>query len=317
MQSATPQGLFGCLFRQVSWHAFSREYWAKRPLHIQDCRELTGALPGMQDFPALVAGVLNADRWDQSSSELQCSFLDASSAVRTMKVPAGQWAHAYNAGLSLCFGAVHRWHPRLGELIDECQRLSRRSEPVFVSAYLTPKRSGGPMHFDSQHVFFLQVAGQKHWRISKAPAAVGPMRNVMASEFSPGETRMTVLGVEVRHPDSCEMEDIVLREGDALYLPPGTWHAARTLEAASLHYTLSLLPVSFATIMSQQLHELTAEHPAWRMDLRYVDPEGDLAQLLAARLEEMRALLEKVTAAKLANAKPPHLLERETASRHR
>jgi ribosomal protein L16 Arg81 hydroxylase len=299
MQSATPQGLFGILFRHVGWRTFLSEYWAQKPLHVQDCRELTGVLPGLSDFPALVAGSLNAERWEQMSADIHCSFVDQNSTVRSMRVPGGQWAHAYNAGLSLCFGGVDRWHAKLRELVDDCRRSTPHTGEIYVTAYCTPKRSGGPMHFDSQHVFFLQVAGEKHWRISQAPAAVDPLRNVTASAFPSGKARLKEWGVEARHPDACEMADVVLREGEALYLPPGTWHEPRTKDSASLHYSLTLTPVSFGTMIAPQLLKYLSEHPAWRTDLRYLEGEGAMEEFLTERLEEMRALLERLMAPEL------------------
>ena len=299
MQSATPQGLFGIIFRRVGWTTFLSEYWAQRPLHVQDCRDLTGVLPGFSDFPALVAGSLNAEVWDQRFSEVQCSFVDQSSTARSMKVPSGQWADAYNAGLSLCFGGVDRWHARLRELVEDCKRSSSRPGEIYVTAYCAPKWSGGPMHFDNQHVFFLQAAGEKHWRISKAPAARDPLQNMSASALPLGKPRLKGWGVDVRHPEACEMEDLVLREGEVLYLPPGTWHEPRTKDSASLHYTLTLTPVSFGTMIGPQLLKYISEHPAWRADLRYNEGEEAAEQFVAERLAEMRALFEKLMAPQL------------------
>lgn len=303
MQFGTPQGRFGILFGQVDWQVFLREFWARRPLHIRDCRALTGTLPGLSEFPALLAGSLSADGWDQSHSEIQASHIDETSRVRHMMLPVGQWARAYNAGFSLCVNRIEHWHAGLQELVDDCKHSSRCAGEVGVSAYLTPKRSGGPMHFDSQHTFFLQVSGEKRWRISTAPAAVAPLQNTLASQLQHerGRKRLKSLGIAPRPPESCEMEELILREGEALYLPPGAWHEPRTSDSASLHYTLALHPVSFSSLFMPYLQKLLVEQTAWRTDLRYLDPES-ADRLITERLEETRALLKKVSAAELVAA---------------
>jgi ribosomal protein L16 Arg81 hydroxylase len=97
---------------------------------------------------------------------------------------------------------------------------------VGANLYLTPPSSQAfPPHFDNHEVMILQLEGNKRWRIFDHSASVTSARQ---TQPIPSSALPNVL------------KEINLAAGQALYIPMGTIHEARTSDAYSLHITLSL-----------------------------------------------------------------------------
>lgn len=109
LKSVEPEGAkgpFASLLRSTGWDEFFGTYWGQRPLHIRDCQAQLQALPGLAEFPQLLAGKFNGESWDQGIHAPYGSFMDRRGNMRVMIIGACTWAQAYNAGVSLCFGGV-------------------------------------------------------------------------------------------------------------------------------------------------------------------------------------------------------------------
>ena len=103
--------------------------------------------------------------------------------------------------------------------------------PVQVNAYVTPPASQGfAAHYDVHDVFVLQFAGEKRWIVHE-PVFDVPLRSQDWTRH-----RDDVLATAEREPAL----DIVLREGDALYLPRGWVHSAEAEEHVSGHLTVGI-----------------------------------------------------------------------------
>lgn len=92
-----------------------------------------------------------------------------------------------------------------------CQDISRSLRcTAQASVYVTPPgRRGLSPHTDQEHVLVLQLLGRKHW-------AVGA-------------------------PESAGAVDVILEQGDALYVPAHTLHVAESMpDSVSLHLTVGL-----------------------------------------------------------------------------
>jgi ribosomal protein L16 Arg81 hydroxylase len=126
------------------------------------------------------------------------------------------------------------------------------------------------MHFDRQHVFFCQVEGAKNWTISRTVAMDRPPKNLSAVEAADPRVASGLRshGLTVRPPQDCDLIELTLRQGDVLYLPPGTWHQARTTTEHSFHYTLSFEPFDFFKVLGPILRQWYLSHPQWRDELR-------------------------------------------------
>ncbi|MFI7419797.1 cupin domain-containing protein [Nonomuraea sp. NPDC049684] len=182
----------------------------------------------------------------------------------------------YRDGSTLIMPAVHERWPPLRRL---CRRLAGEfSAECRVNAYLTPPRARGfGVHRDSHDVFVLQVSGAKRWRI---------------------------------HDDAPHEFDLC--EGDLLYLPRGLPHEAASAQAASLHLSIGVHPLTWADVLLAGCEAAVSADPAFQEPLpvgfartsggRAAAREraGELAARLAAALTPDRLADDAVDMALLA-----------------
>lgn len=118
-------------------------------------------------------------------------------------------------------------------------------------------------HYDTHHVFAVQVEGEKTWRLyaNRADSPVDlPTDRIEAQQFF-ARTRGPV------------MQEVHMRPGDVLYLPRGWYHDARTAEGASLHVTFSVTPL-YGRILFRLLESAAMQDPQFRAWLRPVAEDG-------------------------------------------
>ena len=130
----------------------------------------------------------------------------------------------FEAGATIVLqGLHHLWLP----LARYCRLLEAYlGHPVQANAYYTPRGSQGlPVHHDTHEVISLQVAGEKRWLVYE-PALDLPLKNqrYKSALGAPGDPVL----------------DVVLRAGDAMYLPRGWLHQALTSDFDSLHITVGV-----------------------------------------------------------------------------
>lgn len=116
---------------------------------------------------------------------------------------------------------------------------------VGANAYLTPTASQGfAPHYDDVDVFVLQQEGKKRWRVYP------PLKGEVLPRASSRDFKEDEIGKPVM--------DIVLGEGDLLYLPRGWIHQAVTTreDTHSLHLTVSCMQDwSWASMLEEILPE--------------------------------------------------------------
>jgi bifunctional lysine-specific demethylase and histidyl-hydroxylase NO66 len=132
-------------------------------------------------------------------------------------------AARFGEGATLVLQGLQRyWLP----LTRFCRSLERvLGHGVQANAYVTPAGAQGlALHADDHDVFTLQVLGRKSW-----------------TAYAPGAD-----------PEAAGVEPVVDTEvgpGDALYLPRGARHAARTTALPSIHLTIGVLPTSWSSVL--------------------------------------------------------------------
>lgn len=103
---------------------------------------------------------------------------------------------------------------------------------VGANLYLTPPNSQGlACHYDDHCVFVCQLVGTKQWTISPPQDKLLPRlyEQISGTCFSPASSGK----------DSCMQ--VMLKEGDILYIPRGFFHEAYTTDGRfSLHLTLAI-----------------------------------------------------------------------------
>lgn len=139
-------------------------------------------------------------------------------------------ARHFANGTTIVLQALHRiWPPVIEFATDLRMELGH---PVQVNAYVTPPSSRGfSAHYDLHEVFVLQLAGEKRWIVHE-PAFEAPLRT------QPWTERRA--DVERTVSEQAPILDVVLRPGDALYLPRGFVHAAEALGETCAHLTVGI-----------------------------------------------------------------------------
>ncbi|KAF7651231.1 hypothetical protein LDENG_00113810 [Lucifuga dentata] len=221
----SPASLFESLIRPLGTEEFFRDYWEKKPLHLQRSEASTAScyqsLFQLSDLKGLCSQGLEYGR-DVNI----CRCINGKKKV-------------LNKDGRVNYGVLHKDFVRNKATIqfhqpqrfkDELWRIQEKLECFFgalvgSNVYITPQESQGlPPHYDDVEVFILQLEGQKRWRLYSPTVP-------LAREYS----------LESEDNIGKPTHDIVLQTGDLLYFPRGTIHQAETPVGMehSTHLTLS------------------------------------------------------------------------------
>ena len=163
----------------------------------------------------------------------------------------------FDEGSTITFNQFHRRIPALGEL---CATLGNVfSSRMQTNIYLTPPNAQGfKPHWDTHDVFVLQVLGRKEWSIHDAKAVL-PLKGQAfdAQTDDPG-------------PVSTEF---ALGPGDAVYIPRGLTHSARSTGEVSLHITLGVTAFTWTDFLVEHVAEVALRDSRLRqaLPLRFTD----------------------------------------------
>jgi len=139
-----------------------------------------------------------------------------------------QASTATHHGFSLIFNKVDERWTNIHVATKQLEHIT--GNRVGTNLYLTPPISQGfESHFDYMDVFVVQMQGSKHWRIYNPPFIVAPR---LDQKFSPTKS-------DLKNKTYC---DIVVKEGDVLYIPSGWTHDARVKDMLqpSLHLSFGV-----------------------------------------------------------------------------
>lgn len=148
-----------------------------------------------------------------------------------------------------------------GQLIAGYKQDIISAASFHVNAYYSPEGAGYPIHFDTHPVWILQVEGRKHWTVGLEPQVRDPMSNVL---FPPDRKRVKLPWITLDRPDvedDTRFMQVCLDPGDVLYIPAGTWHAARA-EGYSLALTLAMERFSGLDLLHLLMYQVAfAKYP--------------------------------------------------------
>ena len=177
-------------------------------------------------------------------------------------------------GATLILNDVQTWSAPVARI---CAALGREVHGrAWANLYVAPPQAHGFVpHIDETDVFVLQLRGEKHWALYE-PAREFPPLTTISRPFE---------------PDGPPVETVVLRPGDALYIPRGQPHSAETHAHDSIHLTIAITPATWVTALHAALHQLAERDER----LRHAIPFGAFRSPEGARLEfeaMLRALAE-------------------------
>ena len=146
-------------------------------------------------------------------------------------------AKQFDEGATIIFNQLQHRVPVLAEF---CASLGQFfGSRLQTNVYLTPPNAQGfQPHWDTHDVFVLQVLGRKLWSAYDA----GMTLPLKGQKFDSG-----------RNSPGRITKQFELGAGDAVYIPRGVMHSARSSEEASLHITLGLTAFTWTDFLLQSV----------------------------------------------------------------
>lgn len=276
-------GAFPSLFAPMSPADFLARHWKRRPLYAEGAAWPSHLRFTLADLKARLA----------SFPQVKAQFLSGG-RHRETAIDGAKAQDFYDAGMSICVASVDKHDPTLEEFAGRLRDELRFAGDILFNCYWSPKGGGFGTHFDEQHVFILQVEGSKRWFISEGTGCEAPPGNLVYSPENAAAFRARHGAMPLVPPDEDAFREHVLKPGDCLYLPPGTWHRTAAGDF-SLALTLTLSYVRLGEIVSTVARRRLERSLPWREVLPVAASVEDRREFLEARVAELREFAEALT----------------------
>jgi ribosomal protein L16 Arg81 hydroxylase len=266
------------LVAPVDVETFARQHWERAPLVVQ------------RDDPSYYDDLLSLDDADHVLTHTSIRSPDVRLVREGKEVPLGTLRSVganhsagglealyqeYRGGTTIILPFLHERWPPLRRL---CQSLAAEmSAAAQVNVYITPPEAQGfAAHYDSHDVFVLQTAGSKHWQVFAAPMSL-PL-----AEAHYDRERAADPGPA--------LHDLTLQAGDLIYIPRGYVHCATSMESLSVHLTVGVMPVTWASVIREAVEAAFEDDVSLRASLPLGFARSDEVSERAVRhLEELLA----------------------------
>jgi len=277
-------------------HYFFQSIWQKEPA-IFHCGEQPSISLNWND----IADMLHHCRHDEGT-EPPLFYQNGTPITDPHNLYSNNPHAAYLDGCSIIINHADFHHEKIAEL---CKNLQQTFPHVYANAYLTPACSHAvKAHADDRDVLVIQVKGKKKWRVYKQVPIQYPHTNEQV-----GKNGRIVDDDSVLNGGLCfGNKEIVLEEGDVLYLPRGYVHEASCGESSpSFHLTCALATHDWcmSVLLSETIRQ-TLDSDS--LDFRKALPIGPCDEYestasnisLTQQLEQAMAIIQsKITALKL------------------
>lgn len=269
---------------------FFGTYHGKMPLHIPAHPSAPKA--ALLDWPQFNRLLDQTSIWTAQSLKLvkNTNPIPATDYCRTVRDQSGEHLRPDPAkvslhlaeGASLIAGDVQTLTPEIARLTAVLGRAFSASVQANIYCSFKGVQAFGT-HFDLTDVIAVQTQGQKLWRIYGARAD-NPISMPMEGEG------IRDYFMQNRGPLIAE---VMMKPGDILYLPRGTYHDALAQDGASLHVTFALAALH-GRILFGLLEQAAMQDSAFRAYL----PPADLnnGQALQRHLNQLGQYLAQLMA---------------------
>jgi ribosomal protein L16 Arg81 hydroxylase len=239
---------FDWLMNPVSKKEFFEAYFEQKHVHIKRSdsnyysKLLT--LESIEHFLYSQVVRFPAVRMTKSKEEIP-----ADKYVMGDRVIPSQVIKYFSEGATLILAGLQEYMADLGLF---CSFLTKEFGHKFqTNIYITPKHSQGfNVHYDTHDVFVMQVKGRKKWRLYSENPLVLPNK---LQEFEKGKYTHGPLSHE-----------LILNEGDLLYIPRGVMHDADTMDEMSIHITTGMLGFTWTDMLVEGILDLSKKDPELR-----------------------------------------------------
>jgi ribosomal protein L16 Arg81 hydroxylase len=293
-QSEGPQiGDLPHLLGSTTVKEFFESVWNKRALYLQGDSD---KFRGLFDKAAFYRGLENC-------MDLKIGYTDERGWPAHQKIEPSQVAEMLASGKTICASSIEGGNDNLKEFLGRIRKPFALLGHFIFNAYLSPDGAGFGLHLDHHPVFILQIEGEKQWWYSPEPALKRVITNV---SFPDAYDSLELPWTSVSRPAEESLRQVVLRPGDVLYLPKGSWHRAKAI-GGSLGLTLAMESAAPLDLVQPALRphlntiELRDSLPAF--DRQSFDQEMplELEEIFEGALEQLKSLLGAITARDLYN----------------
>lgn len=206
--------------------------------------------------------------------------LDHGTGATVLRPDPARVTALFKDGASVLLNDVDTLNPGLAAVARALEETleSRVQANLYCSSR---ERQAFPTHFDAHDVYAVHVAGEKLWRIYEGrhdnPVEHPSFKGQPAAYHEKARGRVVA--------------EVLLKPGDLLYIPRGTYHDAIARTAGTIHVAFGAVAVIGLDLVSQ-LFERAVGEPAFRRDLpRRHTPGGE-----AAFDRHLRGLAERLAA---------------------
>jgi lysine-specific demethylase/histidyl-hydroxylase NO66 len=278
---------------------FARDYWGVRPLYSP-----ASSLPA--DFSDLFSRAAADElltgralrtpfiRMAKEGSVLPSERFTASGGFGAQvsdQVDSAMVLREFAAGATIVLQGLHRSWPSLRAFTSRLA--AELGHPAQVNAYITPQSSRGfDPHYDVHDVFVLQVSGEKHWSVH------APVREHPRADEPWSGRRAAVKARAGEKP----VIDVVMRPGDALYLPSGWLHSAVANRSTCIHLTIGVAALTGADVVRELAAEISRD-PELRAPLP-INGSGAGPDVLESAVQQVTAAFVQELDARLAGDGP-------------
>jgi hypothetical protein len=227
---------------------FYKDYFEKKPLLVQMMKN-RNRLDGLLSLTTIQTVVqtqklfygidLNVTRYEmQNDGVKRRTTLDPSEGDKKKLVDASIWSDYYDQGCTIRLLCPQKHNDPIYILLSNLE--TEFGCMVGSNAYLTPPdgSQGFAPHYDDIDAFCLQLEGKKRWKVYAPLHKNERLPRISSEDYVPADLD----GVD-------PVLDVVLEQGDVLYMPRGWIHQACTLpetegnenQQHSLHLTISTM----------------------------------------------------------------------------
>lgn len=247
--------------------------------HLHSAMNETGLLAKSLPCPDAFARLLSLSAVNSNDVQLTAN----GQPVRTPLLSSGAldlqmiWSQFYD-GTSIVMNNLQKIDASVS---DMCSALfTSLGHRLGANAYLTPPGAAAfATHFDTHDVIVVQVAGEKQWSLFNRPDEVPVQYHHQ-------------LKLEASVLEAKPLANTMLKAGDALYLPRGFPHRAKTESDVSLHVTFSLKPIDLAYVLQSAADMLRHSDEAFR---EQISPNLFLNVAAMPKPESLQRLCETIS----------------------
>ncbi|MBE2258228.1 MAG: hypothetical protein IAE88_05185 [Rhodobacteraceae bacterium] len=214
-----------------------------------------------------------------------------------------QVGHLLDAGATICATNLHLIDPDLYRLTRALKVQLAFTGKVGVNCYISTDGGGFRSHFDTKTAMVVQLSGRKVWRYAKTASLPYPRRTARERDGMIHLGRAPELPVEdwerVGPSQSDAFDETVMKAGDVLCVPPGTWHEA-CADGFSLALNIFFQPTDFSALLWPIIAAGLRTRDAWRGGPPPLsggppeEPPDTVRAYFRARLSDLRATINAV-----------------------